>query len=78
MNSAVLRLRPLGIDTHREFVIYMRRDCHVCRAEGFQAQTRAEWRFWQQTLRSTIREYQGVDRHLAAPMNPRSISSTDD
>lgn len=37
----------------------------------FQAQTRAEWRFWQQTLRSTIREYQGVDRHLAAPMNPR-------
>lgn len=37
----------------------------------FQAQTRAEWRFWQQTLRSKIREYQGVDRHLAAPLNPR-------
>lgn len=37
----------------------------------FQAQTREEWRFWQQTLRSKIREYQGVDRHLAAPLNPR-------
>ncbi|MDP1741628.1 MAG: thymidine phosphorylase family protein [Polaromonas sp.] len=37
-----LRLRPLGIDTLQEFVIYMRRDCHVCRAEGFEAQTRVE------------------------------------
>lgn len=35
-----LRLRPLGIDTQQEYVIYMRRDCHVCRAEGFQSQTR--------------------------------------
>ena len=42
MKSAGLRLRPLGIDTHQEFVIYMRRDCHVCRAEGFEAQTRVE------------------------------------
>ena len=42
MNAALLRLRPLGIDTHRENVIYMRRDCHVCRAEGFQAQTRVQ------------------------------------
>ena len=40
--NAVLRLHPLGIDTHREFVIYMRRDCHVCRSEGFQAQTRVQ------------------------------------
>ena len=37
-----LRLRPLGIDTQQEHVIYMRRDCHVCRAEGYQAQTRVE------------------------------------
>ncbi|MDP3413405.1 MAG: thymidine phosphorylase family protein, partial [Polaromonas sp.] len=42
MNGVGLRLRPLGIDTHQEFVIYMRRDCHVCRAEGFEAQTRVE------------------------------------
>ena len=40
MNTEGLRLRPLGIGTHQEYVIYMRRDCHVCRAEGFEAQTR--------------------------------------
>ncbi|MDO8778020.1 MAG: thymidine phosphorylase family protein [Burkholderiaceae bacterium] len=42
MNTHGLRLRPLGIDTQQEHVIYMRRDCHVCRAEGFEAQTRVE------------------------------------
>jgi thymidine phosphorylase len=35
-----LRLRRMGIDTYQEPVIYMRSDCHVCRAEGFEAQTR--------------------------------------
>ncbi|MCW5660035.1 MAG: thymidine phosphorylase family protein [Burkholderiaceae bacterium] len=42
MHAAGLRLRLLGIDTQQEHVIYMRRDCHVCRAEGFEAQTRVE------------------------------------
>ncbi len=42
MTGPGLRLRQLGIDTQREFVIYMRRDCHVCRAEGFEALTRVE------------------------------------
>ncbi len=37
-----LRLRRLGIDTYQEAVIYMRRDCHVCRAEGFEAQSRVQ------------------------------------
>lgn len=55
MDGTGLRLRPLGIDTHQEFVIYMRRDCHVCRAEGFEAQTRVEV-----TLR---------DRHIIAKIN---------
>ena len=40
--EAGLRLRPLGIDTQQEFVIYMQSDCHVCRSEGFEAQTRVE------------------------------------
>lgn len=35
-----LRLRRLGIDTHQEAVVYMREDCHVCRAEGFAAHAR--------------------------------------
>lgn len=42
MTAHGLRLRPLGIDTHQEHVIYMRRDCHICRAEGFEALTRVE------------------------------------
>ncbi len=35
-----LRLRRLGIDTQQEAVVYMRADCHICRAEGFRAHTR--------------------------------------
>jgi len=35
-----LTLRRLAIDTYQDFVIYMHRDCHVCRAEGFEAQSR--------------------------------------
>ena len=35
-----LRLRPMHIDTHQEPVVYMRKDCHVCRSEGFYAHTR--------------------------------------
>jgi thymidine phosphorylase len=35
-----LRARRLGIDTQQEAVIFMRKDCHVCRAEGFTAHAR--------------------------------------
>ncbi|WP_420473395.1 thymidine phosphorylase family protein [Noviherbaspirillum sp. ST9] len=40
-----LRMRRMGIDTYLEPVIYMRRDCHICRSEGFEAHSRVEvWR----------------------------------
>jgi thymidine phosphorylase len=39
---STLTLRYVGIDTYQEPVIYMSRDCHVCRAEGFDAQSRVE------------------------------------
>jgi thymidine phosphorylase len=55
MNGTGLHLRALGIDTHQEFVIYIHRDCHVCRAEGFEAQTRVE--------------VSCRDRHLIATLN---------
>lgn len=64
MNAAVLRLRPLGIDTHREFVIYMRRDCHVCRAEGFQAQTRVQVALGERLIIATVNV---IDSNLLAP-----------
>jgi thymidine phosphorylase len=35
-----LRLIRAGIDTYQQPVVYMHRDCHVCRAEGFNALTR--------------------------------------
>lgn len=40
--SAALQFRPLGIDTAYEHIVFMHVDCHVCRAEGFSAQTRIE------------------------------------
>ena len=42
MSPHALRLKRLGIDTYQEAVIYMRSDCHVCRAEGFEAQSRVQ------------------------------------
>lgn len=35
-----LRLKWLGIDTYKQPVIFMHRDCHICRSEGFAAQAR--------------------------------------
>lgn len=35
-----LTVRRLGIDTQYETVVFMRRDCHVCRSEGFAAHAR--------------------------------------
>lgn len=37
-----LRAWRTGIDTHQEPVVYMRRDCAVCRSEGFTTQARVQ------------------------------------
>lgn len=42
MTENYLLLTRAGIDTHQEPVVYMRHDCHVCRAEGFNAQGRVQ------------------------------------
>ena len=39
-NHNRLRLVRAAIDTYQQPVVYMHRDCHVCRAEGFAALTR--------------------------------------
>ncbi len=39
-NSKSLVVVDMGIDTHQEPLVYMREDCHVCRAEGFNASSR--------------------------------------
>jgi thymidine phosphorylase len=42
MNGESLKLRLLRIDTQQEHTVYMRRDCHVCRSEGFDSLARVE------------------------------------
>lgn len=50
MNHTRLRLRRLGIDTYRQPVVYMRSDCPICRAEGFEAQSTVEVRLRDRTI----------------------------
>ena len=41
-NHETLIVIDMGIDTHQEPVVYMRRDCHICRAEGFNSSSRVQ------------------------------------
>lgn len=36
----LITARRIGIDTQQEAVVFMRKDCHVCRSEGFTAHAR--------------------------------------
>lgn len=49
-----LRMRRLGIDTYHELVIYMRSDCHVCKSEGFEAQSRVQIRYQERHIIATL------------------------
>ena len=49
-----LILRRLGIDTLQEPVVYMRADSHVCRAEGFAAQSRVRVSVGQRSIIATL------------------------
>lgn len=54
-----LRLRRIGIDTYQEPVLYMHGDCHVCRAEGFEAQSRVELELRGRTIVATLNVVRG-------------------
>ena len=54
MNGCPLRLRRLGIDTYTDPVIYMSADCHVCRAEGFEARSRVKVTLDERSLIATL------------------------
>lgn len=49
-----LRARRLGIDTRQEAIVYMRRDCGVCRSEGFEAAARVELRAGERRVVATL------------------------
>ncbi len=52
--AETLTFKPLEIDTYQEHVIFMHRDCAVCRAEGFSAQTRVQVSTGAQSLIATL------------------------
>ncbi|KQV61844.1 MULTISPECIES: thymidine phosphorylase family protein [unclassified Duganella] len=54
-----LRARRLGIDTYQQPVAYMRRDCKVCLAEGFEAQSRIELQCGGRTVAATLNVVDG-------------------
>lgn len=49
-----LVLKKLGIDTYKESVIYMRKDCHVCLSEGFETLTRVEIVLQDRSITATL------------------------
>ncbi len=40
VNRHISQAMAMGIDTHQEPVVYMQENCHICRAGGFNANTR--------------------------------------
>ncbi len=49
-----MRVVRAGIDTYQQPVVYMHRDCEICRSEGFAAMTRVEVQLGQRTLIATL------------------------
>ena len=57
--ASQLRLRRLGIDTYQEPVLYMHRDCPVCRSVGFEAQSRVQLLLDGRSVVATLNVVQG-------------------
>lgn len=70
-SSQILRLKRLGINTYKEAVIYMRDDCAVCRAEGFEAQARIQVTFNNKVILATLNT---IDSQLLA-LDEASLSN---
>ena len=63
-HAHTLGLRRLNIDTYQEPVVYMRSDCHVCRAEGFEARSRVRVSLGERHVIATLNV---VHDHLVKP-----------
>lgn len=53
-SAHTLRLRRLGIDTYQELVVYLHRDCHACRAEGFEARSQLKLSLGERHIVATL------------------------
>jgi len=54
-----LCLKALGIDTYHEAVLFMRKDCYVCRSEGFEVHTRVRVTLNHQHILATLHTIEG-------------------
>jgi thymidine phosphorylase len=54
-----LKLRRMGIDTHQETVVYIRRDCPVCRSEGLSSHAQVIIAHGQRTIVATLHHVTG-------------------
>lgn len=54
MSENFLYLTKVGIDTYQQAVVFMRKDCHVCRAEGFNAMTRVKVCIEKKSITATL------------------------
>ncbi len=54
-----LRARRLGIDSQYETIVFMRKDCHVCRAEGFTAHNRVRLTNGKHSIIATLYQVTG-------------------
>lgn len=54
MKAYTLRARRIYIDSYQEPVIYMHKDCPVCRSEGFEAQSRVRVSFGRRSIVATL------------------------
>lgn len=58
-DASTLSLRSLGIDTYHEAVLFMRKDCYVCRSEGFEVHTRVRVTLNHQHILATLHTIEG-------------------
>lgn len=54
-----LRARRLGIDTQHETVVFMRKDCPICRSEGFTAHARVRLTRGERSIIATLYQVTG-------------------
>ncbi len=54
LTTGQLTLKWLGIDTYRETVIYMHKNCLVCQAEGFEVHARIKVSYGDKSILATI------------------------
>ena len=56
VHGNLLRLRRLGIETLQESVVYMRKDCHVCRSDGLTAHARVRIGLGDKSIIATLNQ----------------------